>query len=151
MCSEGMSEDRKGRYISYLVDRVNDLELDKKAMELVLEDFLHTQQEMKEEQAEMKKKQDQMDSSLKMSYSKLDEEIMRRKKAEQKAEKLQAQLKFAKKNKFGDKQQKVNKTEDKDPSEENPDRTNEKDNFDGTADTLETKPVSEPSDTPEPK
>lgn len=42
-CSEGLPEDRKDRYISYLVDRVNETELDKKAMALILEDFLNAQ------------------------------------------------------------------------------------------------------------
>lgn len=36
-CSEDMSEDRKDRYISYLVDRVNETELDKLVQ--VLKDF----------------------------------------------------------------------------------------------------------------
>lgn len=150
-CSEGMSEDRKGRYISYLVDRVNETELDKKAMELVLEDFLNTQKEMKEELAEMRKRQEQIDSGLEMSNSKLNEEIKKRKKAEREVEKLKAQLEFAKKNKFGDTRQKVNRDETGKPGEENPDRNDEKDNFDGTDDTLDTKSVSDPSDAPEPK
>lgn len=89
-CSEGMSEDRKYRYISYLIDRVKESELDKKVMKLILEDFFDAQQAMKEELAEMRKTQSQM-------VSKLDEEVLKRKKAEQKAEKLKTQLAFAKK------------------------------------------------------
>ena len=137
-----MSEDRKDRYISYLVDRVNETDLDKKVMELVLEDFLNAQKEMEEELSEMRKIQKQM-------CSKLDEEVLKRKKAEHKAESLKSQLDFAKKNKFGNKQQKVPKCETGKSVEENPDRTDEKDNFDGTTDTLETKSVSEPSGKPE--
>ena len=101
-----MSEDRKDRYISYLVDRVNEGELDKKTMELVLADFLHAQEAslhaqeaMREELSELRKTQLQM-------CSKLDEEVHKRKKAEQQATRRQAQLDFAKKNKFGNKQQK---------------------------------------------
>lgn len=150
-CSEDMSEDRKSRYISYLVDRVNETELDKKAMELVLEDFLHAQQAMKAELAEMRKKQEEIDFSLELSNSKLTEEIKKRRKAELEAEKLKAQLAFAKKNKFGKKQQKVTQCEADKSSEEDPDRTDKKENYDGTDDTLETKSVSAPSDTPEPK
>jgi hypothetical protein len=46
-----MSEDQKDRYIVYLADRVTDLDLDKRTMELVLEDFLKTQQDLREEMA----------------------------------------------------------------------------------------------------
>ena len=44
-----MSADQKDRYIAYLADRVTDLDLDKRAMELVLEDFLKTQQDLRNE------------------------------------------------------------------------------------------------------
>lgn len=44
--NEDMSDDQKDRYIDYLADRVTNLDMDKRAMELVLEDFLKTQQEM---------------------------------------------------------------------------------------------------------
>ena len=55
MFSSGdMSEDRKSRYISYLVDYVNETELDKKALELVLEDFLSAWNDMKAELADRK-------------------------------------------------------------------------------------------------
>lgn len=55
-----MSEDRKSRYISYLVDYVNETELDKKALELVLEDFLSAWNDMKAELAELQRRQDEM-------------------------------------------------------------------------------------------
>ena len=42
-----ISADQKDRYIAYLADRVTDLDLNKYAMELVLEDFLKTQQELR--------------------------------------------------------------------------------------------------------
>ena len=125
-----MSEDCKDRYISYLVDRVNETELDKKAMEFVLEDFLNAQTEMQEELAEMRKTQ-------KQRGSKLDEEVLKRKKAEQKADRLKSQLDFAKKNKFGSKQQRLPDCATGKSVEENPDRTNEKENFDGTKVTPE--------------
>lgn len=57
MFSSGdMSEDRKSRYISYLVDYVNETELDKKALELVLEDFLSAWNDMKAELAELQRR-----------------------------------------------------------------------------------------------
>ena len=46
-----MFADQKDRYIAYLADCVINLDLDKRAMKLVLEDFLKTQQELCEEMA----------------------------------------------------------------------------------------------------
>ena len=46
-----MSVDQKDRYIAYLADCVTDLDLDKCAIELVLGDFLKTQQVLCEEMA----------------------------------------------------------------------------------------------------
>ena len=37
--SEDMPADQKDRYIHYLVDKVNELDLDKRAMELAVEEF----------------------------------------------------------------------------------------------------------------
>ena len=139
--SEGMSENQKDRYISYLVDRVNEMDLDKRAMELVLEVFLKAKKEMQEELSVMKKRQEQLDS-------KLDTETKKRKKAEQRVEKLENQLAFARKNQFGDKRQKVKNANEDESNGENPDRNDEQEKFDGTDDTLETKSVPEPSDAP---
>lgn len=44
-----MSEDQKDPYIVYLADRVTDIDLDKRAMEVVLEDFWKTQQDLRDE------------------------------------------------------------------------------------------------------
>lgn len=139
--SEGMSENQKDRYISYLVDRVNEMDLDKRAMELVLEDFLKAKKEMQEELSVMKKRQEQLDS-------KLDTETKKRKKAEQRVEQMENQLAFARKNQFGDKRQKVKNANEDESNGENPDRNDEQEKFDGTDDTLETKSVPEPSDAP---
>lgn len=139
--SEGMSENQKDRYISYLVDRVNEMDLDKRAMELVLEDFLKAKKEMQEELSVMKKRQEQLDSRL-------DTETKKRKKAEQRVEQLENQLAFARKNQFGDKRQKVKNANEDESNGENPDRNDEQEKFDGTDDTLETKSVPEPSDAP---
>ena len=49
-----MSADQKDRYIAYLADRVTELDLDKRAMELVLEDFLKTQQDLRDEMASLR-------------------------------------------------------------------------------------------------
>ena len=91
-----MSESQKDRYIDYLADRVTNLDLDKRAMELVLEDFLMTQQEMRESIAALKASQENL-------QSRLDEETRKRKTAERKAQRLDERLKYANANRFGDK------------------------------------------------
>lgn len=59
-----MSESQKDRYIDYLADRVTNLDLDKRAMELVLEDFLKTQQEMRESMTTLQANQEKLQSRL---------------------------------------------------------------------------------------
>ena len=121
-----MSEDQKDRFIDYLADRVTNLDLDKRAMELVLEDFLKTQREMQKSMAALQADQQKL-------LSRLDEETRKRKAAERKAQRLDERLKYANANRLGDKRQKVKKDSDK-PDE--PDRNKEKEDFDGTDDTL---------------
>ena len=104
--SEDMSDDQKDRFIDYLADRVTVLDLDKRAMELVLEDFLKTQQQMLDKIASLESGQKALQDSL-------DEETRKRKAAERKAQRLDEQLKYANANRFGDKRQKVKKTLDK--------------------------------------
>ena len=130
--SEDMSEDQKDRFIDYLADRVTSLDLDKRAMELVLEDFLKTQQEMQKSMAALQADQEKL-------LSRLDEETRKRKAAERKAQRLDERLKYANANRFGDKRQKVKKDSDK---TDEPDRNREKENFDGTDDTLCTDSVN---------
>ena len=86
-----MSVDQKDRYIAYLVDRVTNLDLDKRAMEFVLEDFLKTQQEMLEKIVSLER-------GLKVLQNSLDEETRKRK-----AQCLDEHLKYANTNRFEDK------------------------------------------------
>ncbi len=67
-----MSESQKDRYIDYLADRLITLDLDKRAMELVLDDFLKTQQEMQRMMATLREDQEKL-------QSRLDEEPRKRK------------------------------------------------------------------------
>ena len=115
-----MSEDQKDRYIDYLADRVTNLDLDNRAMGLVLEDFLKAQQQMQEEMAVLRSCQEKLQSLL-------DEETRKRKSAERKAQRLDERLKHANADRFGDKRQKVTKGQDK---AEEPDRNKEKEDFD---------------------
>ena len=91
-----MSESQKDRYIDYLADRVTTLDLDKRAMELVLEDFLKAQQQMLEKIASLESGQKALQNSL-------DEETRKRKAAERKVQRFDERLKYANSNRFGDK------------------------------------------------
>ena len=91
-----MSESQKDRYIDYLADRVTTLDLDKRAMELVLEDFLKAQQQMLEKIASLESGQKALQNSL-------DEETRKRKAAERKVQRLDERLKYANSNRFDDK------------------------------------------------
>lgn len=130
--SGDMSADQKDRFIEYLVDKVNALDLDKRAMELAVDEFQGIHNNVLEQLAELRKSVAEIKSAL-------DEERSKRKKAEAKAAKLDQQLKFARKNKFGDKRQKAHKDEKKDYA----DRQDEKDGFDGTAGSLSTGSVQD--------
>ena len=131
--SEDMSDDQKDRFIDYLADRGTSLDLDKRAMVLVLEDFLKNQQEMQNSMAALQADQERL-------LSRLDEETRKRKAAERKAQRLDERLKYANANRFGDKRQKVKKDADK---TDEPNRNKEKEDFDGTDDTLCTDSVNQ--------
>lgn len=131
--SENMAADEKDRFIQYLVDKVNMFELDKRATELAVEEFQSQFDSVSSTLDSMKKE-------MAILKAELHDERSKRKKAEAKANKLDQQLKYAQKNKFGDKRQNARKDEKKD---ESADREDEKDRFDGTDGTVSTKSVPE--------
>lgn len=137
---EDLSMDEKDRYIHYLVDKYNDADLDRRAMMAVLEDFKTEQKALEERFSKLESRQSSVDTELAKTKSVLADERKRRQAAESEARRLKEQLKFAQKNKFGDKRQKARIKEDKD---NDADRNNEKDNYDGTDDTLSTESVSD--------
>lgn len=89
--SEDMSADEKDRFIQYLVEKVNMAELDKRAMELAVEEFQATFDSVSSSLASLKKEMEAVKAELRDERSK-------RKKAEAKALKLDKQLKCAPKN-----------------------------------------------------
>ena len=123
--SEGMTAEEQRRYINYLAERVREADLGLRARNAVLQDFLDKQKEYEERLSKLDEKFSRVDSLLK-------DEIKRRKAAERKAADLEAKLKFANKNRFGDKSHRSKK---KSPEEES-DRTQDKDDFDGTSSSL---------------
>jgi transposase len=128
--SAGMAEDQKDRYIQYLAEQNQDLRLTGDAMKLVLEDFMAQMKELKAQMSSMQSKHADLENRL-------SEEHKLRKSAERKIKSLQEKLDYAHQERFGDRRQKIQskaKTSDSD-------RRKEKDNYDGTDDTLRTDSV----------
>ena len=128
---ENMSDEMKNRYVEYLIERLENAELDNRAMKLVLEDL-----------TKELSRSNRMLEKLNESQSLLEEERKSRKSLEQEITKLKEQLKSARKQRFGSKKQSVKK--DDSGSDDDPvDRENEKDGFDGTDESLDTRSIPE--------
>ena len=142
--SEGMSDDQKDRFIQYLAEQHQEDELTKRAMQQGLEDFMSNQKLMDEKLASMEARQSELEGPLA-------EERKLRKTAERKRQSLQEKLDYAHQERFGDRRQRVRKrTTSGDLEKSASDRENEKDNFDGTPDSLRTDSIdgtSSPQDT----
>lgn len=128
--SEGMADDQKDRYIQYLAEQNQDLRLTNDAMKLVLEDFMVQMKELKDQVSSMQSKQSDLENRL-------SEERKLRQSAERKAKALQEKLDFANQERFGDRRQRINHKAKQNAS----DRQKEKDDYDGTDDTLRTDSV----------
>ena len=93
--SEGMTAEEQKRYINYLVERLEQADLGLRARDAVLQDFLDKQKEYDERLSKL-------DNVLSIESS-LKEKERKLKSAELKVADLSAKLKFAEKNRFGDK------------------------------------------------
>ena len=125
-----MADDQKDRYIQYLAEQNQDLRLTSDAMKLVLEDFMAEMKELKNQMSSMQSKQSDLENQL-------SEERKLRKSAERKAKPLREKLDFANQERFGERRQRINSKGKKSDS----DRQKEKDDYDGTDDTLRTDSV----------
>ena len=96
--SERMTAEEQKRYINYLAERVNADDLEKRAMNLVLQDFLDKQKEYDERLSKLDDALSRIDS-LKASLKNVER---KRKAAERKAADLTAKLELVNKNRFGD-------------------------------------------------
>ncbi len=134
--SEGMTAEEQKRYINYLAERVNAADLENRAMKLVLQDFI----EEKKTNAERLSKLDELEARMAAFEKSLKEKDRKLKSAERKVADLTAKLKFADKNRFGDKRQKVKKVES--TKAEESDRGKDEDDFDGTSSSLPDNSVS---------
>ncbi|WP_303072403.1 IS66 family transposase [Bacteroides fluxus] len=128
--SAGMAEDQKERYIQYLAEQNQDFRLTSDAMKLVLEDFMAQMKDLKDQVSSMQSKHASLENRLL-------EEHKLRKSAERKIKSLQERLDYANQERFGDRRQKIKSKADTVDS----DRTKEKDDYDGTDDTLRTDSV----------
>ena len=128
--SEGMTAEEQKRYINYLAERVRQDDLEKRAMKLVMQDFLNQRKADEDRLSKLDDVLSRMDSLEKS----LKDEIRKRKNAERKVADLTAKLKYADKNRFGDKSQKSKKLETN--RNEKSDRGHDKDDFDGTLSSL---------------
>lgn len=135
-----MPMDQKDRYIQYLVDKVNELDLYKRASELAVDEFQGIHDSVLEELAELRKSMDAIKADNAEVMSELRSERDKRKRAEARARKLDQQLKYAQKNRYGDKRQNARKDEKRD---DDADRQDEKDRYDGTDGTISTKSVGD--------
>ena len=115
-----MPSDQKDRYIRYLIEQHEEKDLELRAMKLAVEEFQSIHDGVAESLARLEKEMTEIRSELSSERNK-------RKAAEARARKLDQQLKFAQKNRFGDKHQKARKDEKK---EYTADREDEKYRFD---------------------
>ena len=97
--SEGMTAEEQKRYINYLVERLEQADLGLRARDAVLQDFLDKQKEYDERLSQL----DNVLSKVSSLESSLKEKDRKLKSAERKVADLSAKLKFAEKNRFGDK------------------------------------------------
>ena len=97
--SEGMTAEEQKRYINYLVERLEQADLGLRARDAVLQDFLDQQKEYDKRLSKL----DNVLSKVSSLESSLKEKDRKLKLAERKVADLTAKLKFAEKNRFGDK------------------------------------------------
>ena len=126
--SKDMTTEEQKRYINYLAERLEKADLGLRARDAVLQDFLDKQKEYDERLSKL----DDVLSDVEDLKKNLTSEVEKRKAAERKVADLTAKLKFANKNRFGNKSYGSKK---KNPEEES-DRTKDKDDFDGTSSSL---------------
>ena len=141
--SEGMAEDQKDRFIQYLAEQHQEDELTIKAMKLVLEDFMARQKALEEQLTSFQSAQTAETAELKSRQSdlisQLSEERKLRQSAERKVKSLQEKLDYANQQLYGESRQRVRRnTSCGKPEKPDSDREREKEDYDGTDDTLRT-------------
>lgn len=144
--TEGMASEQKDRFIEYLIEQNEDQKLTIRAMQAVLEDFRKEQELTNKLLSEANAKVSEVLSQLETLQAELRQERKESKAKDRKIARLQERLNFANKNQYGSKSQ--NSKGKDSSSEDEADRTQEKDNFDGTAGSVGSE-VKETSQTPD--
>lgn len=93
--SEVMTAEEQKRYINNLIERINATELENRAMDLVLQDFLDKQKEYEERLSKL----DEMLARVESLKISIKNKINKRKAAERMAKDLKVKLKLARLNK----------------------------------------------------
>lgn len=93
--SEVMTTEEQKRYINNLIERINATELENRAMDQVLQDFLDKQKEYEERLSKL----DEMLARVESLKTSIKDKINKRKAAERTAKDLKAKLKLARLNK----------------------------------------------------
>ena len=96
--SEGMTAEEQKRYFNYLVERLEKADLELRARDAVLQDFLDEKRILEERLSKL----DAVLSDVEDLKKNLASEVKKRKVAERKAKELKAKLKLANKNRSGD-------------------------------------------------
>ena len=123
-----MTAEEQKRYINYLAERVRKADFDLRVRDAVLQDFLDKQKEYDDRLSKL----DGVLSDVEELKVALKEKDRKLKSAERRVADLTAKLKFADKNRFGDKRYCSRKKKQDDES----DRSRDKDDFDGTFSSL---------------
>ena len=90
-----MTAEEQKRYINNLIERINATDLENRAMDLVLQDFLDKQKEYEERLSKL----DEMFARVESLKISIKDEINKRKAAKRKAKDLKVKLKLARLNK----------------------------------------------------
>ena len=98
-----MSSDQKDRYIRYLIEQEEEKDLELRAMRLAVEEFQSIHDRVVESLANLQREMAEYQREMAEIKGELSSERSKRKAAEAKARKLDQQLKYAQKNRFGDK------------------------------------------------
>ena len=98
-----MPIDQKDRYIRYLIEQEEEKDLELRAMRMAVEEFQSIHGGVAESLANLQKELTEFHKEMAAIKSELSSERSKRKEAESKARKLEQQLKYAQKNRFGDK------------------------------------------------
>ena len=131
-----------------MAEQYQEEQLTRKAMELVLEDFMERQKSLEDRMCALQAQQQEQEAQRQSQHDELrhelEDEHKKRKSAERKVRDLEERLDCAYQELYGDRRQRVRKkARSGEPEKPEPDREKEKGDYDGTDDTLRTGSVDD--------